>query len=120
MRGFMDLDKLAKARDFFVRWFYRFTLAAGFMTIINFAYMSKGIQIKELSDFPWWSLVVLAISMMLALGWFLDRVVKFAQANEREGWKRSVIWQEQFKRMDEMKKMLKDLQEQIKSLSRSC
>jgi hypothetical protein len=107
--------------NWFAEQFYRYTLAGG---LISLAYMVMAIKPPMLARFPAYIIFPIMIAIGLVFSWFLDKVLRWGQRLEKEGRKRSGLWEEQFTRMDDVKaqmdrieKLLKSLPEQKKSSS---
>ncbi|MGC8851124.1 MAG: hypothetical protein ACP5O3_02725 [Candidatus Micrarchaeia archaeon] len=115
-----DKELLRGARNFFFTQKYRFDLGLQFLVFVNFALLILTASDK-LKVFLGLEHVSEVITVMIplgfvgawAFGYFLDRVVKSPQTAEREALKRSVAWQELFKRLNEIEAEVKSLRESL-------
>jgi len=109
-------ELLRKARDFFFAQKYRFDLGLQFLVFLNFALLilTASDKLKAILGLEHISEVMILLLPLgfigaWAFGWFLDRVVHSPQTAERESVKRSLVWQENFRKLDGIEAELKAL-----------
>lgn len=106
---------LSKLRDFFFRQKYRFDLGLQFLVFLNFALLVVtasdklrqyfGLKASE-------SLLILLPAAFVAtwlFGFFLDKVVKSPQAQERQSLERSHAWKRLYRKLDSIEEKLKNI-----------
>ncbi|MEW5955540.1 MAG: hypothetical protein AB1626_03320 [Candidatus Micrarchaeota archaeon] len=115
-----DRELLRKARNFFFAQKYRFDLGLQFLVFLNFALLiltasDKLKAILGLGHISEVMLVLLPLGFVgaWAFGWFLDRVVHSPQTSERETVKRSLVWKQNFQKLDEIGAELKSLRKAL-------
>ncbi|NYZ75479.1 hypothetical protein H0O03_04440 [Candidatus Micrarchaeota archaeon] len=109
-----DKELLRRARNFFFAQKYRFDLGLQFLVFLNFALLiltasDKLKAILGLEHITEVILVMIPVGFVgaWAFGWFLDKVVHSPQTTERETVKRSLVWKENFQKLDEIDAELK-------------
>jgi hypothetical protein len=97
------------------RWFfrqkYRFDIAVGFLSIVNFALLVVATKAKApiFDSLPVWLIVLLSIAMFWCFGYFMDRVANAAQHTDRESAARSLTWQDHNTQMDRVESKIDKL-----------
>jgi hypothetical protein len=100
---------------------YRFDLGQQFLSILNFTLLiiTASDKLRYYTNIPrTWVLVALAVPTgftgMWLFGYFLDQVVKYAQAYNIEASKRNPIWDEQKEMMVRLERSLERLEQKLK------
>lgn len=101
---------LSKLRELFFKQKYRFDLGLQFLVFVNFALLVITASDKLRQYFGFRaseSLIIFLPAAFIAtwlFGYFLDKVVKSPQAQERQNIARSEAWNKLYKKLDEIEK----------------
>ncbi|MEM4389299.1 MAG: hypothetical protein QXG98_01410 [Candidatus Micrarchaeia archaeon] len=102
-------ELLRRIRNFLAEQWWRFLIGISFLTLINFILLvlTASDKLKALTGVRFTAevvllLVPLAIIAVWLWGLILEKYIKFPQQQEREAWKRSPIWQETHRKLDEI------------------
>ena len=96
-------ERLSRFRILFFREKYRFDQGNAFLVFVNFGLLVASLVRQgggDSSDIK--KYVILGLFSTWFLGYFLDRVIKVQDAQERISLKRSPIWRENFEHHDEL------------------
>ena len=110
---------LSKARKIFFREKYRFDQGNAFLVFINFALLVASLVNQNNGN---GNLIKYYVATGLLgtwlLGYFLDRVVRVQDIQEKVYLKRSPIWQENFSRHDDHNKKLIQLVKKLEKIEK--
>jgi len=116
------LRRLARWREMFFAQKYRFDLGQSFMVILNFTLLiitaSDKLMIffgvprlRELLVF----LIPLGFIGVWLFGFFMDKIVRAAQMNERQAIQRSEVWHQHNEQMDRIERELKRIRKSMEA-----
>lgn len=103
---------LSKLREFFFKQKYRFDLGLQFLVFINFALLiiTASDKIRTILNLKTTELILILLPLAFIgtwlFGYFLDRVVKSPQAQERQSIGRSEAWNKLYRRLDEIERKI--------------
>ena len=109
---------LSSFRDFVFRQKYRFDLGLQFLVFVNFALLviTAGDKLRQL--FGWKTSESLLLLLPLAFiatwgfGYFLDKVVRSPQAQERQSISRSEAWNKLYRKLDRIEGKVEKIQKE--------
>lgn len=117
--------KLSRFRTIFFREKYRFDQGNAFLVFLNFSMLVMSLvrQSNGKQNMIFWY-VLLGFTGTWVLGYFLDKVVRVQDAQEKIAFKRSPIWKENFnhhdihyKKIEEVHKKIDNLEKIIKEIN---
>lgn len=111
--------KLSRFRTFFFREKYRFDQGNAFLVFLNFFLLVTSlVRQSQGNDNMVVYYVVLGFTGTWILGYFLDKVVRVQDAQEKVAFKRSPIWKENFSHHNHHKSKIEEVNDKLERLER--